>query len=173
MDCMRAWSRKLPLVALLVVVAGCGGSSESGPLSPARALEGTWEMAFPVTVYFDNDWCTPVPSLMGSQEWKATWVITPGATDNDVRIQMSFTATDWQQVQGCPDAGVIPEVSPMFLTGNVSAATLTVRSGSDAAGSFTFTDWNIQGDFDYTYHLGSAFTQREYTTGRTFILRKL
>jgi hypothetical protein len=75
---MRGTSRRLVVAALLVLSVGCGGtSSESGPLSPARALEGTWKMDFPVTVSFDTDFCTANPTLVATQDWNATWIVTP------------------------------------------------------------------------------------------------
>lgn len=166
---MRAWPRNLVVAVILVLVSGCGGS-ESGPLSPARNLEGTWKMEFPVTVSFDTDFCTPTPTLVATQDWNVTWVVTPGLDDNSVFVEMRFATSNSRIVAGCPGTGVVPEVSPMFLRGNVSGTTLTLRYGSDLVGTFTFTDWNMQGDLDYSFCL--LYCQREYTTGRTFILRK-
>lgn len=157
------------LFALIAVVAA-GCSSSSGPLSPARNLVGTWKTTFPVTVYFDDDWCTSTPSLVASQDWDATWVITSGADDNTVDIKMTFSVANFQNINGCPDTGVVPEVSPMFLTGNVSAATLTLTNGNTPAGVFDFTEDNLQGDLDYTWCEGDC--QREYSTKRTFILSR-
>ncbi|HET8722749.1 MAG TPA: hypothetical protein VFM53_01005 [Anaeromyxobacteraceae bacterium] len=166
---MQSRTLTASVLAALALTAGCGGS-DTGPLSPARNLAGTWKMDVPVTVYFDTDFCTPAPSLVASQAWNATWVITPGLDDNTVYIQMTFSTSNSQILHGCPGTGVVPEVSPMFLTGNVSAATLTVRNGNDPVGTFTFTDWNLQGDFDYSFCL--LYCQREYTQNRSFILRK-
>ncbi len=167
---MRAWSRWPLVVALVVLLAGCGGSTESGPLSPARNLAGTWKMDLPVTVSFDTDFCTPTPTLVATQDWNATWIVTPGLDDNSVYVEMRFSTSNGHVVAGCPGTGVVPEVSPLFLRGNVSGATLTLQYGTDRFGTFTFTDWNMQGDLDYSFCL--AYCQREYTTGRTFILRK-
>jgi hypothetical protein len=155
-------------VSFLLLIAACGGSEASGPLSPARNLSGTWKTVAPARVNFDTDFCTDPASLMATQDWAVTWVITPGATDNAVNVQMSFAASNTQRIDGCPGTGVVPEVSPMFLTGNISAATLTLRNGSDPFGTFTFTTDNLQGDMDYEWCM--VYCQREYTQSRTFIL---
>jgi hypothetical protein len=161
-------------VAVLLVAAGCGGGDsgggDSGPLSPARQLAGTWKTSLPVTIYFDTDWCTPTPSPVASQQWTVTWVVTPGANDNTVDVEMRFATASTQVIAGCPGTGVVPEVSPMFLTGNVSAATLTLRKGSDELGTFTFTSDILQGDFDYSFCI--VYCQSEYSRNREFILRR-
>lgn len=158
----------LVVFALLAACGGGGGGSDSGPLSPARDLPGTWKTTFPATVYFATEWCEPTLSLVASQDWDVTWVITPGANDNTVNIQMTFATSNFQVLAGCPDTGVVPEVSPMFLTGNVSGTRLTLKHGTEVLGDFDFTSYNIQGDFDYTW---CAFDcQREYTTNRSLIL---
>jgi hypothetical protein len=162
--------------ALLIgslLAAACGGGeagTDPGPLSPARQLAGTWKTSLPVTVYFDTDFCTPTPSLVASQQWAVTWIVTPGADDNTVGVRMEFTASGSQVIAGCPGTGVVPEVSPLFLTGNVSAAELTLRKGADVVGTFTFTSDVVQGDLDYAWCL--AYCQTEYTRNRELILRR-
>jgi hypothetical protein len=153
---------------VLVIAAGC--SDSSGPLSAARNLVGTWTTAFPVPVYFDNTWCSSSPTTVLSQDWDATWVITKGDNDNTVNIQMNFSTSNSQNLGGCPDTGVVPEVSPLFLTGNISGSKMTLMAGQDSAGVFDFTTDNIQGDFDYTWC--ELDCQREHSENRTFILGK-
>ena len=97
----------LAVASVLLVASGCGKSA-SGPLSPARNLAGTWEMDFPVPVYFDTDWCTDTPSLVASQDWNATWVITPGADDNTVNVEMRFSTSNSKVIAGCPGTGGVP-----------------------------------------------------------------
>lgn len=161
--------RGLALAVLVVAASGCGGT-DSGPLTPARNIAGTWKTSIPVKVFFDTDFCTPDLSLVASQDWDVTWVITPGADDNSVNVSMSFAGTNWQLIAGCPGAGVVPEVPPMQFTGNVSSTTLTLNKGSEAVGTFTFTTDILQGDLDYQWCM--VYCQREYTTGRTLILRR-
>ena len=161
----------LAMVAVLGLagLAGCGGS-ESGPLTPARSLVGTWRTSIPVTMYFDTDFCTPDLSLVGTQSWDVTWVVTPGADENSVNVEMAFAGSNWHLIAGCPGAGVVPEVSPFTLTGNVSSTSLTLKKGTQVVGSFTFTTDNMQGDFDYAWCM--VYCQREYTQNRTMILRR-
>lgn len=160
--------RVVALASVVLFAVSC--SDTSGPLTPARNLVGTWTMSFPATVYFDNDWCTSSPTTVFSQDWNATWVITKGANDNTVDVQMNFSTANNQVINGCPDTGVVPEVSPLFLTGNISGSRLTLYEGQDSAGVFDFTSDNIQGDFDYTWCM--AYCQREHSENRTFILNK-
>lgn len=158
----------LAMVAVLGL-AGCGGS-DSGPLTPARNLVGTWRTSIPVTMYFDTDFCTPDLSLVGSQTWDVTWVITPGADENSVNVEMGFATSNWHLIAGCPGAGVVPEVPPLTFTGNVSSSSLTLKKGSQVVGAFTFTTDIMQGDFDYSWCM--VYCQREYTQNRTMILRR-
>jgi hypothetical protein len=161
-------TRALAVSTLLFLTAACGGSEASGPLSPARNLAGTWKTSIPATVYFDTDFCTDPASLAVTQDWAVTWVITPGATDNAVNVQMTFATSNTQRINGCPGTGVVPEVSPMFLTGNVSSTTLTLTNGSDPFGTFTFTTDILQGNMDYEWCM--VYCQREYTQNRSLIL---
>lgn len=157
----------------LLPIYGCGGGDDSstGPLSPARQLAGTWKSSIPVSVNFDTEWCnSPAMTLAGSENWDVTWVVTAGATENQVNVQMTFAKSNWKTIAGCPDTGVVPEVSPMFLTGNISATTLTLKNAGVPVGTFTFTTDNMQGDFDYKWC--QAYCQREYTTNRAFILQR-
>lgn len=159
--------RSIVLVSALATSA-CGGGESN--LSAARDLVGTWKTTVPVTVFLEvPDWCLSGPSRV-SQDWTVTWVITPGVDENHVAVQMSFATANTQVLAGCPDTGVIPEVSPMFLTGTISAATLKLKNGADDAGTFTFTTHNLQGDLDYTWC--AAFCQREYTQNRELILTR-
>ncbi len=161
--------RTFALIAV-VLLAAAGCKDATGPLSAARNLEGTWKTAVPVTVYFDNDWCTSNPSTVFSQDWNTTWEITRGANENTVNIQMNFSTSNNHIIAGCPDTGVVPEISPLFLTGNISGTRLTLYSEADPAGEFDFTTDNIQGDFDYTWCM--IYCQREHSMDRTFILGK-
>lgn len=156
----------------LLLLYGCGGGGDDGPLSPARQLAGTWKTSIPVNVKFDTEWCnSPAMALAESQDWDVTWVVTAGATENQVNVAMTFARSNRKTIAGCPDTGVVPEVSPMFLTGNISAATLTLKNAGVPAGTFTFTTDIMQGDFDYKWC--AVYCQREYTTNRTFILRRI
>ena len=168
-----AMSRIVTVALGIALVTACGGGDSpggGGNLSPARNLAGTWKTNFPVTVYIKTDWCGATTSLVASQSWAVTWVITPGADDNTVNIQMNFGTSNSKVLAGCPDTGVTPEVSPMFLTGTVSSSALTLKKGTQVVGDFTFTTDNLQGNFDYPWC--AAFCQEEYTQNREFILAR-
>ncbi len=165
---MLARTRAIALATLVALVSGCGGSDTSGPLTPARNLVGTWKTNISPTVFFDTEWCGSTLALAASQTWAVTWIITPGVDENTVNVEMRFAASNSRVIAGCPDTGVVPEVSPMFFTANVSSSALTLKKGSDVAGQFTFTTDILQGNFDYTWC--AIYCQREYTTNRTMIL---
>lgn len=167
MEYMRL--RNIAAILGVTFLGACGGSND-GALSAARDLAGTWKTSIPVAVYFKTDWCTPSPSLVASQDWNATWVITPGADDNTVNVQMNFSTSNSHVIAGCPDTGVVPEVSPMFLTGTISSSHLTLKMDSQVVGDFTFTNNNMQGDLNYLWCAG--FCQVEYTQNRELILAR-
>ena len=167
-----AQTRIRTIAAMLAVgaVSACGGGGNDGALSAARDLAGTWKTKLPVKMYFKTDWCTPAPALVASQDWNITWTVTPGADENTVDVQMGFSASNFQAISGCPDTGVVPEVSPLFLTGTVSSSRLTLKMGSEVLGDFTFTNNIMQGDFNYLWC--AAFCQVEYTQNRELILTR-
>ena len=169
---MRPTLRMLLSVVLLgvtLVAAGCGGEA-GGPLSPARSLIGTWKASAPATVNFETDFCTADLSLVASQGWTVSLEVTAGADENSVNVQMTFAAANSQIISGCPGTGVVPEVSPMFLTGNVSGTRLDVKSGATPVGSFVFTTDHMTGTLDYSWCI--AFCQREYTAANAIVLRR-
>lgn len=171
---MRTTLRKLPSVVLLgtaLVAAGCGSDSDGGgPLSPARNIAGTWKATAPATVSIETDFCTADLSLMVTQNWTVTLEITPGDDDNAVDVQMSFVTSDSQIVSSCGGTGVVPEVSPMFLTGNVSGTRLELKSGTTPVGTFNFTTDQMTGTLDYSWCI--VFCQREYSAPNAVILRR-
>ena len=151
-------------IAFILHLSACGGGGGSGtPLSPARNLVGTWKTAFPVTVNFNTDWCNSgTLSLVATQPWNITFVITTGQDDNHVNVEMDFTTGNFTNVGGCPDTGVVSEPSPMFLTGAVSSSNLVLTNGQGTnVANLNFTTDIMTGTYDYTYTL--AYSQEEYT----------
>ncbi len=168
---MHTSLRKLPSVVLLAVAflaAGCGGGG--GPLSAARNLVGTWKASAPATVNFETDFCTTNLSLVASQGWTVTLDITAGANDNSVNVQMAFVTSNSQIIAGCPSTGVTPEVSPMYLTGNISGTRLDLSDGLTPVASFSFTTDQMTGTLDYAWCM--AFCQRDYTAANAIVLRR-
>ena len=166
------------LVALSLLWS-CGGAEEgptrpvlspagaiAGTRPPARTLIGTWKAASPTTVTFSTDSCGNVLNTMtlaGTQPWMVTFVITAGSDESHVYVQMAFTKGTITPVaaSACSSPILVPEVSPMFLTGVISATRLTLYSGNTSAGVFNFTTDSLTGTFDYTWT--GIYSQREYT----------
>jgi len=138
------------------------------PLSAARNLAGTWKTAFPVKVYFKTDWCTDAPRLVASQPWNVTFVITQGQDQNHVDVEMDFTSSGFTVINGCPDTGIVPEVSPMFYTGLISSSKLLLSKGTMVVGEFNFTTDILTGTFDYAW--SSIYSQEEYTATNALTL---
>ena len=159
------------LLSLSVVMSGCGSSSDSeGPLTPARSIVGTWKASAPSTVKFDTDFCTADLSLVASQGWTITLDIRAGANENSVDAAMSFVTSGAEIISGCPGTGVVPEVSPLLLTGNVSGTRLELRTGTTPVAKFNFTTDIMTGYLDYSWC--SAYCQREYTDANAIVLRR-
>lgn len=171
---MRTNLRSAFAPVVLALSAGCG----TGPnLTPARDIVGTWRTAFPVTFHYETDWCDhSTLQLMLTEKRLVTFDITDDAStteDNDVLITMGWTESDFEYVKLCMDnTGITPDVRPMFLTGTVSGAYLTVRKGENVFGEFSFTTSNMEGNWNANAcHYGSC--QRIYTVEREFKLNKV
>jgi hypothetical protein len=170
--------RLVVVTAVLPFLWSCGGSSGSKStivLSAARNLVGTWKAMAPTTVSFSTDSCVNAPTAMtlaGTQPWTPTFIITSGADDNHVYVQMSFVSGAYTQADAnaCSSPIIVPEVSPMFLTGVISSTQLTLYNGSTPAGVFNFTTDILTGTFDYTWT--AVYSQREYTATNTMILTR-
>jgi hypothetical protein len=158
----------------LAFTMACGGGdgSSNTPLTPARSLAGTWKTSIPVRVTFQTDFCTfGILEDVLWQTWAVTLVVTPGAGDNNVLVDMSFQAGSFTPIaHSCSSSGAFAEPSPISLTGTISSTNLVLRKGADQVGNFNFTTSILTGTFDYTYH--GAYDQREYTAPNTMILLK-
>lgn|GEM_PF-1258358 len=171
--------RGLSFAAILMVLPftlACGGAGSNAaavPLSPARNLAGTWKTTVPVRVNYKTDFCTfGVLQDVSWVPWAVTFVITPGADDNHVIVDMSFQTGTTTIVNDCGGSGTgaVPEVSPMFLTGAISSTNLVLYNGTTQVGNFNFTTDNLTGTFDYTWSM--VYTQEEYTATNGFILTR-
>lgn len=159
------------MLGLALVMNGCGsGSDAEGPLTPARNIAGTWKASAPATVKFETDFCTSDLSLVASQGWTITLDVRAGANENAVDVAMSFATSGSEIISGCPGTGVVPEVSPMVLTGNVSGTRLELRSGTIPVANFNFTTDIMTGVLDYSWC--SVYCQREYTEANAVVLRR-
>ncbi|BDU68483.1 hypothetical protein GETHOR_05840 [Geothrix oryzae] len=163
------FARPAGALVLLSLAWSCGGAGDgqNAPvLTPARTLVGTWKAPLPTTVNISTDSCSNALNTMtlaGTQPWTVTFVITAGSDENHVYVQMSFTRGTYAPVSAtaCSNPILVPEVSPMFLTGVISSTRLTLYNGSTSAGVFNFTTDILTGTFDYTWN--GIYSQREYT----------
>lgn len=156
----------LAIVVMGLLVTGCGGedgdSGAGNNLTPARKLVGTWKAPLPVKVNFETDFCDfGTLSLVLTQMWDITFVITEGIDENHVDVKMTFIPSNTTIVGGCSGTGVVPEVSPMYLKGTISSSRMDVAYGSTPAGVFNFTTDILTGTFDFTW--SGVYDQREYT----------
>lgn len=166
----------LPILLFTVLLFSSGCEDDTPDLTPAREIVGTWRMAFPVTFYYETTRCDFVTmQLMASEKRLVTWLISENSSDpdgNTVRITMTYDDSDYTYIQLCMGStGVIPEVRPMYLTGTINGAYLTVKSGESVVGEFSFTTSNMEGNWDAT--TCSIWCQHCYTVNREFKLNKV
>lgn len=143
---LEAMTLRLSLVGLFVLAAApaCNlNLTDSGKLSPARALRGRWVTAIPVTVRYWTDFCNDAgtPEQVMQSNWTVTWDITETSDPNVVDIQMYYGASGTQRVAsscGTGSTGYVPLVSPQFLQGDISSSAIHVTGDAiEYAGSFT------------------------------------
>jgi hypothetical protein len=152
-------SRIVTALTVSAAAAGCGGDA----LSPARDLSGTWETAFPVTFHIRTDFCSADLQDVATEDWMVTWTITPrSGSESDVGIEWSYTRANFTATGGCAGGtGYVPEPSPIEFRGVLSSSSLTLMSGTEEVGTFSFTTDLMMGTFDYRYCL--AYCQETYT----------
>ncbi|MCF8257804.1 MAG: hypothetical protein K9J06_09630 [Flavobacteriales bacterium] len=166
---MRTLSYAFAILAMITLSTGC--EKDTPLLTPARKLEGTWKMTFPVTFYYETEYCDfSTMQLMATEKRLVTWVITEDSADpdgNTVRINMNYVDSDFTILQLCMNStGITPEVRPMFLTGIINGDFLTIKSGSAEFGVFNFTTDNMEGNWDAT--TCSIWCQHVYTVQQEF-----
>jgi hypothetical protein len=168
---------RIPAAVLALGLAwscgGAGGDIKAPVLTPARNLVGTWKTSIATPITFSTDSCSNAPNTMtpaGSEAWTVIWVITAGADENHVNIQMTFTKGPFTYVTptACASPILVPEVSPMFLSGVISSSQMKLYYGTVPAGVFNFTTDILTGTFDYTY--SGIYSQREYSATNGMIL---
>lgn len=172
---MRTHFLSALLFATVALAATSCNKDEAPLLTPAREIVGTWKMAFPVTFYYETTRCDFVTmQLMATEKRLVTWVISEDSSEpdgNHVRITMTYDDSDFTILQLClGSTGIIPEVRPIFLTGVISGAYLTVYSGQEVYGDFSFTTSNMEGNWDAD--VCSIWCQHIYTVNREFKLNK-
>jgi len=142
-------------IALVLLISGCATSE----LSPARDLTGTWKTAFPVNFYIKTDFLTGNLEEVGSEERMMEWVISPGAGENEVNIDISFIVNNRTLVTG---SGYTPDIPLMSLKGDVESSSLTLRANNGRViGVFSFTSDLMMGTWNDSWSM--AYSQEVYT----------
>ncbi len=135
------------MVALFILIAGCGSKTQ---LTPARKIEGRWKTSSHVMFYIKTDFCTDNLSLVANQDRMVTMDIKETG-DYTVDITLTYAGSNFTVVNSACDSstGYTPDVSPMYLHGDIASTQLTVmNSESKVLGIFTFTSDLMQGTWN-------------------------
>ena len=170
---MKKYKYIVAFSLILVLFSGC--KKDTPLLTPARKLDGTWKMAFPVKFYYETEYCDFVNmQLMATENRLVTWVMKADDSDpngNTINITMNYVESDFTILQTClGSTGITPEVRPLFLTGIINGDFITVKSGNVNCGVFNYTSSNLEGNWDNTSC--SIWCQHVYTQNQEFKLLK-
>ncbi len=180
-------SQVIPVVILIVSIVGAlyftgffndftdSSLSDVGKLTPARNIEGTWKTTlstqFSIATDYEN---FGQLADAGSEDRTMTWIITGTSDEHIVIVDVQFTYSNRQLVQG---SGYTPDVSPMQLTGTINGTQLTLTKGSvgpieqiGSVGVFTFTSSQMEGTWHD--HWNGVYEQNVYTTTNALKLMK-
>lgn len=126
--------------------------SESGSLSPARNISGTWKTVLtPPTFYYYSDICGTYGRVAKTQIG-IKWIVTESSSNKvDIEMYRTSSASVVLMVsQAC--ALYVPLVSPTFLKGEISSSQLTLKdSKGRTVGVFSILTNNLKGDFNSTF----------------------
>jgi len=154
---------------------GCKKDDTGGQLSPARDITGVWMTNFPVTFYFQTDFCTPNLIDVASEERIITWEIEE-IDDNNVLITINFTNSNFTvTTDQCPNnnTGVVPDIPTDFVQGVISSSGMTVtefENTNNVLGEFTFTTDLMTGTWDVLECF--IYCQRVYTLTNEYKLMR-
>lgn len=111
--------------------------------TPARQIEGTWATSFPVPFFIKTDYCSSNPELVASEKRMVTTIVT-AKSEYTVDVEMRHESSDYTVLDAqCDPSGYVPDVSPMFLSGFMSATELTIKN----------SEGRVLGIFEYTTDL--------------------
>ncbi len=177
----------IPVVILIVSVVGAlyfagffneftnNPLSDGGKLTPTRNLEGTWITALSTQFTLATDY-ENFGQLkdVGTEDRTMTWTITGTSDEHTVIVDVQFTYSNRQLVQG---SGYTPDVSPMQLTGTINGTQLTLTKGNvgpieqiGTVGVFTFTSSQMEGTWHD--HWNGVYEQNAYTAANALKLMK-
>ena len=143
--------RLLAAAVALALVGSCSAILPTEPLSPARQLAGTWTSPAPIPINLQSSYCNDGRENVGKTTWNVTWIITEReGTSNGIDVEMRFTNSGFVRVaSSCGSTtGWVPEPSPMFMQGTVSASSIQLYNlSTKAAFDGNLTTNNITGTF--------------------------
>ena len=148
------------IIIVFIMITGC--KLNSG-LTPARKIEGVWKTSSPVKFYIKTDFCTSNLELVATEDRTVTMGIKE-TSNYTVDITLTYTSSNFTVVnQNCTSStGYTPDVSPMYLHGDISSTQLTVmNSQSKVLGIFTFTTDLMQGTWNDLWCM--VYCQNVYT----------
>jgi hypothetical protein len=139
----------LPFGVMLLVLPAMGcpnpltPETTKEPLTLARALEGTWSSAVPLTMTYQTDYCGPKQAVATSK-WNVTWTLTAVAGfSNVLDVEMHYTAAAQTRLAsncGNGSNGWFSIPPPIFLRMTVSSSAYTATdtgNGISVSGSYT------------------------------------
>jgi len=153
------------IVSLLIIISFTmiTGCILSPKLTPARKIAGVWKTTFPVKFYIKTDFCSTNLELVATEDRMVTMEIKE-TSNYTVDITLTYTSSNFTVVnQNCGSStGYTPDVSPMFLHGDIASTQLMVMdSQSNVLGIFTFTTDLMQGTWNDLWC--SVYCQNVYT----------
>lgn len=142
----------LAAIGTLAVVASCSAILPDAPLSPARQLAGTWTSPMAIPINIQSSFCNGGRENVGKTTWNVTWIVTERqGTSNGIDVEMRFTNSGFVKVTsscGSNTTGWVPEPSPLFMQGTVSASKIQLYNlNTKAAFDGNLTTNNIAGTF--------------------------
>ena len=149
--------------------------SDGGKLTPTRDIVGTWKTTLSTQFTIATDYQNfGQLADVGSEERTMTWTITGTSDEHTVIVDVQFTYSNRQLVQG---SGYTPDVSSMQLTGIINGTQLTLTKGDagpieqiGSVGVFTFTSSQMEGTWHD--HWNGVYEQNVYTATNAMKLMK-
>ena len=132
-------------------------------------MEGTWKTSFPVSFYYQTDFCSNARQTVAVAPWNVTWTMTAVAGfTNVLDVTMTFNraaSTPVQSACGNGANGWVPLVSPTFfrMTGSSSSIGANdTRQGISVGGSYTAAFMNATWvHYECGIYCFGEFTQSE------------
>ncbi|MEO0288526.1 MAG: hypothetical protein ABIN00_02710 [candidate division WOR-3 bacterium] len=130
-------------------------------LSPVRDIIGIWETTYPVKVYYETDYNNFTGTLepVAYEYWDIEMKISQTFSSNEVDIEWKYTRSGFTPL--VDETGVVPEPSPIHLTGTINGTRIYLSKYDDPAfGELNYLTDLMEGFIDYLYT--GVYSQRIY-----------